>query len=275
MSALIVLLLVAALIIIAIALIWLSIVTLPSYTGAVISRVGKPIRVIGSGWSMAWVFLLETVERVVSLQKRIILFGGEFKTANNEPIKLTIVYEWEPIFQKLIQFIAFKEEALQNLLTERIRATLTVIVRGMPDRRTVLDSFAEISNTAHKKIRDAMIDGQDLFESYYAITLRAVTISDHKLPEGIQDAVIRREAMSEMVRTRRIEIASIDEFAKNLVKSIKDQGYEVDFGETLNFIQRQFSAGLNGTNDAKAISVKMDKSTAEALAGFINAKKAT
>lgn len=234
---------------------------IPPYEGFIIARFGKPVRTIGPGLRWAW-WLIEKPVSGTYLEKQNMSFEAEFETAANEPVRLSVVFEYEPVVSRLIQFLSFERKEIPQLLMDRVKSIFSILVRTYPNRTSVLNNIGKIADDAKVAF------GPDL-EEYYGIKFLMVVIIDPVLPEVLREAIVQGEAVVVLNQNRRLEIENLQALAKSLVEDAKAQGVPLDYATALNVLQIQFG---KASKDIKEI--KLEGSVAEFLAKAINNKLA-
>ncbi len=209
------------------------------YTGAAIVLLGKPSRSVGPGLR----FLLrpfEWIGQVTDLSKRTVSFSGEFESQDNNDTNLKVIYEFSPKAEMLIKYQGFREAELAALLTERIRSTLTIIIRKYLSRDQVLDSLDKISAKARETFLNSLADNSEFLPNYYGIELMAVVITDAGTPKELKDAAIQRKVVGRLNEARSSEMENAREMARALMQDAKKFGTFLDYETALNAVQVQF-----------------------------------
>lgn len=218
-----------------------------SYTGVVVGLFGKPWRSKGSGLLMRIPFV-ETIERVVSLKTRAIQFASEFEPQNEEAVPLKMVIEYHPEKEHLVKFASFDESKIEEMLKDRVKSILSIIVRTCKGRDDVMDSIKTIAEIAKEEFELSFAeDGKTKLQEYYGVNVTAIYIADPELPEALKQAAVEREVMQKTILTRELERANLREMqkldqdnirrmARELVDEAKKRGSNLSFEVAMELI---------------------------------------
>lgn len=221
-------------------------VKIPAYTGVIVGFFGKPWRSEGSGLLFRFPFA-ETIEKVVSLKTRAIRFKGDFEPQSEEAVSLEMVIEYHPETKEkqLINFASFDESKIEEMLKDRVKSILSVIVRTLKGRDDVMDSIKTIAEMTKEEFESSFAeDGKTKLQEYYGVNVTAIYIADPELPEVLKQAAIKREATEKEILTRQLEQANIREMqkleqdnfrrmARELVDEAKKRGSNLSFEAAL------------------------------------------
>ena len=222
-------------------------VKVPAYTGVIVGLFGKPWRSQGSGLLIRIPFV-ETIEKVVSLKTRAIHFEGDFEPENEEAVPLKMVIEYHPEQSYLVKFASFDEGKIEEMLKDRVKSILSVIVRACKERDDVMDSIKTIAEMAKENFELSFAeDGKTKLQEYYGVNVAAIYIADPELPEALKQAAVDREVMQKTILTRELERANLREMqkldqglirrmARELVDEAKKRGSNLSFEVAMDLV---------------------------------------
>lgn len=231
----------------AVCLVLATSIKIPSYTGMVVGLFGKPWRSKGAGLLVRIPFV-ETIEKIVSLKTRVIQFAGEFEPKNEEAVPLKVVVEYHPEQKGLVNFASFDENKMEEMLKDRIKSILSVIVRTCKGRDDVMDSIKTIAEMAKEEFESSFAeDGKTKLQEHYGVNLTAIYIADPELPEALKQAAVEREVMQKTILTRELERANLREMqkldqdnirrmARELVDEAKKRGSNLSFEAAMELV---------------------------------------
>lgn len=229
-----------AIAVIVVCLILCCFVTIPAYTGAIIvNRVSGSLRSVGPGVGILWPW-----EKIVNgsetplktIPCKLDEKESKFQTKDEANISLIVGFNANPIAEHLVEYKRFSEAERLNGIRGKLRSILSIEIRKLADRDTVMDNLEAIIISAQKTYQTSVSEKEILFEHYYGTNIDALTIAFAPLPEELQKAEDEKEAQEKRNEMRKSEMDMIKQMAKELVS---ESGGTMMYEDAMRRIQVQ------------------------------------
>lgn len=209
----------------------LFVAIVPPFTGAIVVRMGKPIRSIGPGTN--FIFRpIEWIGECISLKEKVIDDKMTAETEDEEVVSIDYSIEYAPYLPALITFLGFTKDQVESAIKQRVKSLLSIAVRKRKDRDAVYDQISYVA-------QEVQTEFLQTFSNQYGVYLRFM-IDDPELPKELAEAEVKREIQEKENERREIEMVKMRELAKAMVEDSKLSGKPMTFEKALEKVQIQF-----------------------------------
>ncbi|OGY64859.1 MAG: hypothetical protein A3I24_03230 [Candidatus Harrisonbacteria bacterium RIFCSPLOWO2_02_FULL_41_13b] len=191
----------------------------PPFMGAIVVRLGTPVRSIGPGLHFV-LWPIESISEPTSLREKVIddkmmtETRGDFDgDSGEEVVPLDFSIEYAPIQEWLIAFLTYTSSHLEDAIKQRIKSLLSIAVRKRKNRDEVYDSLKMIT----QEVQDEFFQN---FSTQYGVRIRFM-IDDPELPKELAEAEVKREIQKKENERRKLDVVAMADLAKHLVELSK------------------------------------------------------